>query len=84
MTEWPSWWTWEPEFSPHVLKRMVDRQFNEADLRLMLEEALGYHENHEPGRWVIVTRLHGMHWEVIVEPDAQARVLVIVTAYPTR
>ena len=47
MVEWPQWWSWELEFSPHLLKRMVDRSFNEADLRLMLENAIGYHENHE-------------------------------------
>lgn len=49
MVEWPEWWGWELEFSPHLLKRMIDRSFNEADLRLMLAEATGYHKNHEEG-----------------------------------
>jgi len=31
----------------------MDRRFNEADLRLMLENATSYHENHEEGRWCI-------------------------------
>jgi hypothetical protein len=39
MREWPSWWSWELELSPHLLKRMVDRQFSEVDLRRMLEHA---------------------------------------------
>lgn len=39
--EWPSWWDWELEFSPHLLKRMIDRQFSEVDLRRMLEHATG-------------------------------------------
>jgi hypothetical protein len=82
MVDWPEWWLWEIESSPHLLKRMVDRGFSEADLRLMLEDAAGYHINHEPGRWVIETMHAGMHWEVVVEPDTTIRVLVIVTAYP--
>jgi hypothetical protein len=82
MVEWPEWWSWELEFSPHLLKRMVDRQFNEADLRLMLEQANGYHENHELGRWAIETTHAGQEWEVIVEPVPDEEVLVVVTAYP--
>lgn len=33
-------------------------------------------------RWVIETRHAGAPWEVIVEPDAGAQKLVVVTAYP--
>jgi hypothetical protein len=61
---------------------MVDRSFNETDLRLMLENATGYHENHEEGRWVIETRHEQRSWEVIVEPIFEEQQLVIVTAYP--
>ena len=82
MVEWPEWWSWELEFSPHLLKRMVDRNFNEADLRLMLENATGYHEDHEPGRWAIETQHDERAWEVIVEPLPDEQVLVVVTAYP--
>jgi len=82
MIEWPAWWLWEFELSPHLLKRMTDRRFNESELRLMLEDALGYHENDEPGRWVIETRHGERPWEVIVEPVPQEKVLVVVTAYP--
>jgi hypothetical protein len=81
MVEWPDWWEWELELSPHLLKRMIDRKFNEADLRLMLETATGYHPNHEEGRWGIETKHAGRAWEVIVEPVADEEVLVVVTAY---
>src|SRR2546423_15633843 len=53
MIEWPEWWNWELELSQHLLKRMVDRQFNEVDLREMLEQATDYRPNHEQGRWAI-------------------------------
>jgi len=38
---WPPWWEWELEFSPHLLKRMEDRRFNELELRRMFERASG-------------------------------------------
>ena len=82
MVAWPEWWNWDLEFSPHLLKRMVDRSFNEADLRLMLEEATGYHEDHEPGRWAIETTHAGRAWEVILEPVDDEQALVVITAYP--
>ena len=82
MTEWPDWWSWELELSPHLLKRMVDRSFSETDLRQMLEDAEGFHANHEEGRWAIETERDGRAWEIIVEPDEQEQILVVVTAYP--
>ena len=80
--EWPAWWEWEIELSPHVLKRMVDRGFNEVDLREMLEGSTSMTPNVVPGRWVAVSRWRRRRWEVVLEPDASAKVIVVVTAYP--
>jgi hypothetical protein len=80
--EWPAWWEWELEITPHLEKRMEDRDFTEVDLRQMLEQAQGYGSDVVAGRWVIATRHCRRRWEVIVEPDADARLLVVVTAYP--
>jgi hypothetical protein len=80
--EWPQWWDWEIELSPHLLKRMVDRRFTEVDLRRMLERATGYREDVVAGRWAIETRHARRAWKVIVEPDWGRRLLVVVTAYP--
>jgi len=79
--EWPQWWSWELEWTPHLLKRMVDRQFNEVDLRLMLERATGYREADEPGRFVVETRHGDRAWAVIVEPSIEDHVLIVVTAF---
>ncbi len=68
MGNWPEWWLWELELSPHLLKRMVDRRFNEVDLRLMLNDALDYHPDIETGRWVIRSSLDKRIWEIVVEP----------------
>ena len=79
--EWPEWWSWELELSSHLLKRMVDRRFSETDLRAMIAVATGCHADIEAGRWVIETRHDGRPWEVIVEPVADEKVMVVVTAY---
>ena len=75
-------WDWELELSPHLLKRMDDRRFTEIDIRRMLQRASGYREDVVEGRWVIETRHRGKAWEVIVEPDRERQLLVVVTAYP--
>ena len=76
------WWDWELELSPHLLKRMGDRRFTELDLRRMLERATGYRTDVVEGRWVFETRHRRRAWEVIVEPDWERQLLVVVTAYP--
>jgi hypothetical protein len=61
---------------------MEDRDFTEVDLRTMLEGAKTYREDVVEGRWVIETRHSSRSWEVIVEPDPEERIVVVVTAYP--
>ncbi|MBI4582976.1 MAG: DUF4258 domain-containing protein [Planctomycetes bacterium] len=80
--DWPVWWDWELELSSHVLKRMVDRRFSEVDLRGMMASAMNLREDEEPGRWVVATSHESRPWEVIVEPDPEAKLLVVITAYP--
>jgi hypothetical protein len=56
---WPDWWHWELELTPHLMKRMEDRGFNELDLRRMLEYARAYRSDLAEGRWVIEARHQG-------------------------
>ncbi|MCJ7674396.1 MAG: hypothetical protein MUO33_04495 [Sedimentisphaerales bacterium] len=70
------------ELNPHLFKRMVDRSFSELDLRVMIEHSRGYRPDIVEGRWVIVTLRRRRTWEVIVEPDFDAKRLVVITAYP--
>lgn len=60
---------------------MADRRFTEVDLRRMLEYATSFKRDVIEGRWVISSRHRRRHWEIIVEPDFDARLLVVVTAY---
>lgn len=53
---WPGWWEWELELTTHLEERMADRDFNEIDLRTMLENTHGYRPDVVEGRWVIETR----------------------------
>jgi hypothetical protein len=82
LQEWPNWWSWELELTPHLLKRMTDRHFNEVDLRTMLSVATDYAiQLHTEGRFIIYTKHQNRLWEVIVEPDFTDRVLLVITAY---
>ena len=81
MPTWPGWWEWELELSSHLFKRMASRDFTEIEVRDMLSKASGFRRDVVPGRWIIETRHKRKPWEVIVEPDADAQVLVVVTAY---
>lgn len=81
MPNWPEWWEWDLELSPHLHKRMSDRGFDEIDLRIMLERAGGLRPSEEEGRWVVTVRHQGRAWEVVVEPMEEDRVLMVITAY---
>ena len=48
----------------------------------MLEHASGYGPDIMVGRFVIEARHAGQSWAVIVEPDEERQLLVVVTAYP--
>jgi hypothetical protein len=61
---------------------MEDRQFDEVDLRRMLEHAGDHRADILEGWFVVVARRAGRPWEVIVEPDERRQLLVVITAYP--
>ena len=61
---------------------MDDRRFTEIDLRWMHARASRHRQDVIEGRWAIETRRHSKPWEVIVEPDWERQLLVVVTAYP--
>jgi hypothetical protein len=48
----------------------------------MLEHASGHHPDVMEGRFAIHARHAGQPWEVIVEPDEMAQLLVVISAYP--
>lgn len=78
---WPEWWDFELELSPHVEDRMIDRSFSEVDLRLMIETTDRVRPSDSPGRWILETAHLGDAWEVVIEPDQLDEVIVVITAY---
>lgn len=77
----PEWWNWELSFTGHAELRMEQRGVTEVDLRAMLERATRYEPSVVEGRFMI----HAVHqqrpWIVIVEPDVEAKLVVVVTVY---
>jgi hypothetical protein len=61
---------------------MLQRNFNEIDLRTLLFSAQNYEADIEEGRFKIKSGLKGNRWEIIVEPDYFDKLLVVITAYP--
>ena len=82
LRRWPPWWDWDLELSSHLLKRMLDRRFTEVDLRTMLEHAQSIERGIVPGRWTVRARYRRRSWEIILEPDNDSRLIVVITAYP--
>jgi hypothetical protein len=80
----PEWWNWELSFTGHAelrMERMEQRGVTEVDVRAMLEQATRYEPSVVDGRFMI----HAVHrqrpWIVIIEPDVDAKLLVVVTPY---
>lgn len=79
---WPTWWDWDVEITPHVERRMEDRNFSEVELRDMLIRATRLREDVVEGRFVATSRLRKRDWEIILEPVAEEELTVVITAYP--
>ena len=77
----PSWWSWELSFTPHAELRMEQRGVTEVDVRAMLERATAFEPSVIEGRFMIPVTHRNRQWMVIVEPDIDASLLVVVTAY---
>lgn len=60
---------------------MEDRGFSEVELRAMMEGAMTHRPDVFEGRFVLETAHRGAPWEVIVEPDREGQLLVVITAY---
>jgi hypothetical protein len=79
--EFPSWWSWELSFTSHAELRMEQRGVTEVDVRAMLERATAFEPSVVEGRFLINAVRNNRPWIVIVEPDTDASLLVVVTAY---
>lgn len=77
----PRWLSWDLELSAHVERRMEDRRFSEVDLREMLGACRAVRTSPVEGRFMLTCRHGRGSWEVVVEPDYEARRLIIVTAW---
>ena len=80
-TAWPDWWHWELELTSHLERRMEERGLTEVELHAMLVAPTGFAPHDEGGRFLVYTWIWGDRWTVVVEPDANGRLLVVVTAF---
>lgn len=80
-TVWPEWWEWEPRLTRHLEVRMEQRGLNEVSLREIMEAATGFSPAVEEGRFAVFGFRRGRLWKITVEPDPDARALVVVTVF---
>ena len=81
MPTFPEWWNWNLSFTSHAELRMEQRRVTEVEVRAMLERATSFEPNVVEGRFMILVRHLQRPWVAIVEPDADEKVLVVVTVY---
>ncbi len=81
LVQQPYWWDWELELTPHVEKRMEERGLTEVELRALLQDADLLLPDVVEGRWAATGRRSSESWEIILEPDVQDHVVVVVTVY---
>jgi hypothetical protein len=80
-TVWPDWWEWDLRLTRHLEVRMDQRGLNEVGLREIMEAATGFSPAVEEGRIAVFGHRRGRLWKIIVEPDRDARALVVVTVF---
>jgi hypothetical protein len=61
---------------------MEERGLNEVDLREIMDAATGFSPALEEGRFIVFASRRSHLWKIIVEPDSDARALVVVTVFP--
>jgi len=81
MTTFPDWWNWDLSFTSHAELRMEQRGVAEVDVRAMLERATGFAPSVVEGRFMLHVSHLQKPWIVIIEPDSDAKLLVVVTVY---
>jgi len=81
MPTFPEWWNWALPFTSHAELRMEQPGVTEVDVRAMLEKTTGFEPNVVAGRFMVHVRHPQSPWIVIVEPDFDTKLLVVVTAY---
>ena len=81
MPKRPEWLQWELEISEHAQERMVDRDLTEVDVRHMLQTAVTVRSSSWP-KWEVRAWHRGVRWKLIVQPETQRYVVILVTVYP--
>jgi hypothetical protein len=79
MPTFPEWWNWDLSFTGHA---EFAHGATRGDRGGRPRYAGASHQvRRREGRFMIQTRRGQSPWVVIVEPDAEARLLVVVTVY---
>jgi hypothetical protein len=79
----PRWWDWPFVLTSHAEFRMEERGLGELEMRTLLQRPDRVWPDRKPGRWRAMGRAGGRRWTVVVEPDAPAGLVLVITAFQT-
>jgi hypothetical protein len=79
----PEWWDWPFVLTPHVELRMEERGLDEIGLRSILVHPTHLQRDRGGGRWRVTGLQNRASWTVVLEPDALARVVLVITVFRT-
>jgi hypothetical protein len=77
----PEWWNWPFVLTPHVELRMEDRGLDEIGLRSILGRPAQLQRDRGGVRWRVTSAQNRASWTVVLEPDALARVVLVITVF---
>jgi hypothetical protein len=77
----PEWWAWELVFTGHAELRLEERGVSEVDVHTMPDRPTAIEANAAAGRFSVQASHRDRRWIVILEPDVDATLLVVVTVY---
>jgi hypothetical protein len=80
----PPWSEWEIRFETHARERMSERGLNETEARRLLEHARQYARGRRAGRWLVVGALRGARWVIVIRPEVERPVVVVLTVFKTK
>ena len=79
---WPHWWDDPLSFTRHARRRMLKRNLDEIQVRILLDSGETLQAQTDGETWQVTAYLENQKWCLIIKPDLIQRRIVLITMYP--
>ena len=79
---WPHWWDDPLSFTRHARRRMLKRNLDEIQVRILLESGETLQAQTDGETWQVTATLENQRWCLIIKPDLIQRRIILITMYP--